>query len=686
MSRPNRFAAQGSTLFLATLLVGGPASAQAPAAATPVAAAATWTPELAMRYRSIQGTAISPDGALVVYGLREPLMEGEKSEYLTHLWVVRSDGTGLRQFTRGEKSAGSPAFSPDGKWLAFTSSRSGTGQVWVMAVDGGEAEQVTSAEAGVSGYAWSPDGSRIAYLMANPETAEEKAAKREKRDAQIVDTDFKFAHLYVLPLRPDTAGKRPAARLTEGEFHVTSFDWAPDGQVLVFAHQADPRINSARLSAHLSVVAATAGGAVRPLVTGAGIHTSPRFSPDGRQVAFVSTGNQPEPIGLGDVYVVDAAGGTPRRLADTPDRSASLLSWSADGRSVYVTESIRTQRHLMALPVAGGPPRQVTQGTGVFGGVVLSANKLHLAFTFESSSVPADVHVSPVDRFVMRKLTDVHAGVPRPRMGRTEVVSWPSPDGKFTIDGILTYPVDYRQGRQYPLLLNVHGGPAGVFSESFTGSGSIYMVQVLAQQGYAVLQPNPRGSSGYGKEFRYANFKDWGYGDMDDLMAGVDRTIAMGVAHPDSLVLAGWSYGGFMTSFAVTRTDRFKAASMGAGLPNLISMTMTTDIPDYLVGHMGDEFWNDFATYEKHSAMYRIGKVTTPTQVIHGERDLRVPFTQGQEFYTALRRRGVPTEFMVLPRTPHGPSEPKLLMQVTPRLLRWFDQHLGRSRQAAYLP
>jgi dipeptidyl aminopeptidase/acylaminoacyl peptidase len=204
------------------------------------------------------------------------------------------------------------------------------------------------------------------------------------------------------------------------------------------------------------------------------------------------------------------------------------------------------------------------------------------------------------------------------------------------------------------------------------------MLQTFAQQGYAVLRPNPRGSTGYGKEFRFANVKDWGYGDMDDLMAGVDHVIGMGVAHTDSLLLMGWSYGGYMTSFAVTRTDRFKAASMGAGLPNLVSMVTTTDIPDYLAGHMDGEFWNAYDTYEKHSAMYRIANVKTPTQVIHGANDLRVPFTQGQEFYVALQRRGVDTEMIVYPRTPHGPREPKLLMDVTGRILTWFDKHLGR--------
>ncbi len=166
-------------------------------------------------------------------------------------------------------------------------------------------------------------------------------------------------------------------------------------------------------------------------------------------------------------------------------------------------------------------------------------------------------------------------------------------------------------------------------------------------------------------------------------MSGVDKVIDMGVAHPDSLALMGWSYGGYMTSFIVTRTNRFKAASMGAGLPNLISMVSTTDIPNYLVAHMGSEFWDDYATYEKHSAIYRIKNVTTPTQVIHGARDLRVPFTQGQEFYVALSRRGVPTEMIVYPRTPHGPREPKFVMDVSQRIMKWFNTHLRKGVAAA---
>ena len=251
------------------------------------------------------------------------------------------------------------------------------------------------------------------------------------------------------------------------------------------------------------------------------------------------------------------------------------------------------------------------------------------------------------------------------------------------MEGLLTYPVGHEDGTRVPLVLNVHGGPSGVFTQSFTGSPSIYMIQYFAQEGFAVLRPNPRGSSGYGKEFRYANFMDWGFGDLSDLMAGVDEVIDMGVAHPDSLLLMGWSYGGYMTSFAVTQTDRFRAASMGAGLPNLVSMVTTTDIGDYLVGHLGDEYFNDYETYEKHSAIYQIKNVTTPTQVIHGAQDLRVPFTQGQEFYNSLMRLGVDTEMIVYPRTPHGPREPKFLMDVSERIVTWFEKYLRGPRPTA---
>ncbi|MDT8342601.1 MAG: S9 family peptidase [Longimicrobiales bacterium] len=667
---------------LALLLLGAGLAAPGPVFAQPQEEASpAWTPAFSMQFRGVGGTAISPDGRWVAFTVTDPLMEGEQSEYRTHVWVAAADGSGARQFTRGDESASNPSFSPDGTRLLFTSAREGRNQVWALPLAGGEAYRVTDAPEGVGSYALSPDGSHLAYTMTDPESEAWKEAKKEKRDVIVADTDFRNAHLYLGPFGDGLQAH--AHRVTEGDFTVTGWDWTPDGSAIVFAHQSDPRINTGRLDGDLMVVDVRAHDdegehtfPVRTLVAGAGVESSPRVSPDGRRVAYVSTGAQPEPVGLGDVWVVALAGGEPRRLHDTHDRSGGLLDWLPGGEAVLVLESIGTTRHLQRLPVDGGPPVPVTSGAGVVGGPDFAFDAGRMAFTWQTPDQPADVYVSPLDRWAPARITEVHAGIELPEMGRTELLTWRSQDGRFEIEGLLTYPVGYRPGERVPLVLNVHGGPAGVFSQSFTGSPSIYMIQTFAEQGYAVLRPNPRGSTGYGKEFRYANVRDWGFGDMDDLMAGVDHVIGMGVGDPDRLLLMGWSYGGYMTSFAVTRTDRFKAASMGAGLPNLVSMTTTTDIQDYLVGHMDAEFWEDYDVYERHSAIYRIANVTTPTQVIHGQNDLRVPFTQGQEFYRALRRRGVDTEMLILPRTPHGPREPKLLMEVTPRILAWFERYL----------
>ena len=652
----------------------------APADSGSDAAEDRWTPALSMRFLGVSGVAISPDGSQVAYVVREPLMEGEKSEYLSHIWVASSDGSRNAQFTRGESSASSPAFSPDGRWLAFTTARSGRNQIWVLPLSGGEARQVTDVEAAVGQFRWSPDGDGFAFVMRDPQTEEEEKATNEKRDVILVDQNFKYGHVYVVAFDPSATETSEATRLTEGDFHVTGFDWAPDGERIVFAHQADPRINTGRLSGDIAIVGAS-GGEVTQLVTGSGVESSPRWSPDGSLIAYASTGGQPEPVGLSDLYVVDPATGESRPLPETPNRSVSILGWSADSDEVFLNESLGTTRHVIAVPAAGGEIRQVTEGAGVVGGAALAAGPGTLALTWETSDEPREVHVTGIDAFAPRRLSAVNADAPRPPMGRTELLDWEAPDGT-PVEGLLTYPVGYEDGTSVPLILNVHGGPAGVFAQSFTGAPSIYMIQYFAQEGFAVLRPNPRGSTGYGKEFRYANFMDWGYGDLSDLLAGVDEVIEMGVAHPDSLLLMGWSYGGYMTSFAVTQTDRFRAASMGAGLPNLVSMVTTTDIGDYLVGHMGEEYFNDYETYEKHSAIYHISNVTTPTQVIHGAQDLRVPFTQGQEFFNSLRRLGVDTEMVVYPRTPHGPTEPKFLMDVSERILVWFNKYLRGERAA----
>ncbi|MCG6956001.1 MAG: S9 family peptidase [Gemmatimonadetes bacterium] len=666
-----------ASLLAATLALTSSASALPTPWAIPPAADTTWTPELAMAYKSVGSVAISADGSLVAYTVRHAEMDGKTSKYVSQVWVAKADGSSNRQYTYGEEGASSPAFSPDGTRLAFLARR-GDGaktQVWVLPLSGGEAWSTTGAPEGVGSFAWSPDGQRIAYTSQDTATTDEKRRKEEKRDEFFVDSLYHYSHLYVVTVG-ESEDHHPT-RLTSGHFQVRDFDWSPDGRSIVFSHQPDPRINTGQMQADISVVPST-GGDVRALVTRPGVDGSPRFSPDGRTVAFTSNGGRPEPVHLDDVWVVPAAGGAAKKLAETPDRAAGMIGWSPDGSAIWVAETVHTQGGIIVVPADGSPTKTMVPDAGTLGGVAMASKAARMAFTWQDPDTPADVYVSPTSAIERKQISDANADVPRPAMGRTELVSWKS--GAYTIEGLLTYPVGYRAGDKVPLVLNVHGGPAGVFTQSFTGGGSIYMIQVFAQHGYAVLRPNPRGSLGYGKEFRYANVDDWGGGDFRDLMTGVDKTLAMGVTVPDSLVEMGWSYGGYMTSWIVTHTNRFKAASMGAGLPDLVPMSMTTDIQDYLVAHMGGkEPWEDFKDYHAHSAMYSITNAKTPLQILHGEEDFRVPTEQGFEFYRALKRLGVPTQMVVFPRTPHGPREPKLLMDVTPHILDWFDQWLGRK-------
>jgi len=639
-----------------------------------------WTPEQMIGLETVSDPVLSPDGEYIAYEVRETLMEGEKSEFLTHVWVVKTDGSTNRQYTRGNKSATNPSFSPDGRYLAFLSNRNGEHrQVYQMYLDGGEAVQVTHAENGVNSYQWSPDGSRIAFTMTDPKTEEEKEREKEKRDVHLVDQEYRFNHLYVETVFEDPE-KNSVKQVTSGDMSVNSFDWSPDGRTIVFSHHPTPKIDDLFFNTDISLVPADSG-TVKELVTWEGADGSPHFSPNGQFVVFESQGGTPEPIGLSDVYRVPVEGGTPQPLAHTPDRNANIVDWAPGGKSLLVTEVRHTYTALYRLPVDGSPPTQVTPEDGVYSDFSISDNGSLLAFKFEQPETPENIYVSGLQSFKKRQLTDIYHDEQFPAMGRTELVRWKSEDG-LEIEGLLTYPVDYREGRRYPLILNVHGGPAGVYLQSFTGSGSIYPIQFFASRGFAVLRPNPRGSTGYGKSFRYDNYRDWGYGDYEDLMSGVDKVIEMGVAHPDSLVEMGWSYGGYMTSFIVTRTDRFKAVSMGAGLPNLISMVNTTDIPTYLAAHMGGYYWESEKLeeiYERHSAIYRLKEISTPVQVLHGVHDDRVPTSQGKEFYWALKKRGVPTELILYPRTPHGPREPKLIADVPHRILTWFNRYLDRD-------
>ena len=629
-----------------------------------------WSPDESMKIKSISQTDISNDGKRVAYVVREAIMERKKSEYISQIWVTNVDTKENTQYTFNSKSSNSPKFSPDGKKIAFLSSRSGKNQIWIINTLGGEPRKVTEEKKGVSSIQWSPDGKNISFLKSDDDTEEETKSKEDKTDVILVDKNFKYSHIYTYSFLEDTVHQ-----ITKGSFTVNNYNYSPDGKKIIFSHQEDTNINTGFINTDISIIDSN-GDNLKNLVIRPGLDSNPIFSGDGKKFAFISSGGNEEPIGLRDVHIYNLKDNTIVKLSNTPNRDSRIVSWTTDNKMLIISENIKTTSQLLLLPVNGDNYISwslINYNEGVITSVVKSKLSENIAFCYEKLDSPVEVYISNTKEPSFEKLSDIN-NFEYPKLSKTEIISWKSFDG-LEIEGILTYPKNYKKGTKYPIILQIHGGPAGVFSERFNGRPGIYMTEYFSEKGYVTIKPNPRGSTGYGKDFRYANYKDWGFGDYEDVVSGVDKVIEMGIGDPNKQFVMGWSYGGYLTSFIVTKTNRFIAASMGAGLPNLISMVTTTDIQDYLVGHMGSEFWEDYETYEKHSAIYQIKNTKTPTQIIHGANDLRVPFTQGQEFYRALDRLGVDTEMIVYPRTPHGPREPKFLKDVSDRILTWFEKY-----------
>lgn len=629
-----------------------------------------WTPNESMKIKSISQTDISHDGKYAAYVVREAIMEEKKSEYLNQIWVTNLDTKENYQYTYNLKSSMSPKFSPDGKKIAFLSSRSGKNQIWIMNTHGGEARKLTNEKKGVRSIKWSPDGKKISFLKNDNDTEEEKKSKENKTDVILVDKNFKYSHIYTYNLDEDSV-----FQITNGNFSVNNFDYSPDGKKIIFSHQEDTNINTGFINTDISIIESN-GKNIKFLIQRPGLDSNPIFSGDGNKFAFISSGGKQESIGLRDVYIYNLKSDEIKKLSNTPNRDSNIISWTSDDKNLIISESINTTSQILLLPANGEQFISWSSKKykeGVITSIVKSKKSDKIILCYEKLDSPVELYITNSNYPSFTKLTDIN-DFDFPKLSKTEIITWNSSDG-MEIEGILTYPKNYKKGMRYPVILQIHGGPAGVFSQRFNGRPGIYMTEYFSEKGYVTIKPNPRGSTGYGKDFRYANYKDWGYGDYEDVVSGVDKVIEMGIGDPNNQFVMGWSYGGYLTSFIVTKTNRFKAASMGAGLPNLISMVTTTDIQDYLVAHMGSEFWNDYETYEKHSAIYQIKNTTTPTQIIHGANDLRVPFTQGQEFYRALDRLGVDTEMVVYPRTPHGPREPKFLMDVSDRILTWFEKY-----------
>lgn len=630
-----------------------------------------WTPEATLKLKPITAVRVSPDGRRAVFTVGDVVMTDDQSERRNQIWLANVDGSDAYQATHADCASENPQWSPDGNFIAFVSKRGEYRQLFVLRTTGGEAEAITDGTTEVADFRWSPDSQSIAILAPSQPPDGEKR-KKAKDDWSWKDEDPKNNQVHLVSLTKNTDGQRPLRLLVGIERHVVSVNWSPDGKQIVFDHQASP-VADDWVTSKISLVDIETGE-IRGVSAGSGAQTRPLFSPQGDQIACIVTDDPARWYFRADIWIVPLDGNPPRALAATPEESPTLVGWSANGDLLYFSEPWRTTTRLYAVSLSDDACSELLS-SGVYAEFNLNATGAWLGYTYQDMTTPVEAYATPLPELQPHKISTVHAEVSTERLPRAELLRWKATDG-MEIEGILSLPADYKHDRRIPLLLVIHGGPTGVFVEQFLGNSYVYPTAVFAEKGWAVLRCNPRGSSGYGAAFRAANLRDWGGADYDDLMCGVDAVIASGIADPDRLGVMGWSYGGFMTSWILTQTNRFKAASIGAPVTNLMSFNGTADIPSFIPDYFDAEFWDEPEVYHKHSPMFHVKNVSTPALIQHGEADIRVPIAQGYEYFSALKRRGVETRMIVFPRQPHGLIEPRMVLKAMETNVEWFEERL----------
>lgn len=656
-----------------------------------------------LQVRVAASPVLSPDGTKVLYTVRgwEPASEREKDrlEARTRIWMVPADGSApARQITYGERGDTQPQWSPDGRFISFVSARGAASgengapkaQVYVMRADGGEGQKLTDAKEGVTSYAWSPDSTRIAYLTMDPRTEDEEGAIKRRDDERVFEGDFRYTHAWVVDVGAGGAGgeRTSARRLTRGTEYTLSGipSWAPDGKRFVIGAGATPMLRDNRRDVYIvDVEAATA----EKISTNFGNDGAPRWSPDGTTIAWtsepysgppVADGTAPSVITQSRLMLYNVAAKTIRDVSSPSfDTDAGAPQWTAEGNRVVFLAGKRAYTEAFAYDLTSGRYTQLS-ARRTLQASSLSKDGRTIVVAMDAPDAATEIYATDPRFSEFRKLTDTNPQIRELSLGQTEVVTWKSTDG-VEVEGVLLKPVGYEAGKRYPMLVVAHGGPSGAYVNN-NRLGGLEGGQVWAGKGWAVFYPNPRGSTNYGEKFLRANINDWGGGDYRDIMSGVDALVARGIADPDRLAHIGWSYGGYMTAWVITQTTRFKAAMVGAGLTNMWSMYGTNDIPSALIAYFGGiPNEKTLPLYLAKSAMSHVDKVTTPTLILHGGNDERVPVGQAQELYRALKDRGKPTELVFYPREGHGIQEYYHQKDRLNRIYDWVAKHtLGEGR------
>jgi len=538
---------------------------------------------------------------------------------------------------------------------------------------------VTSAPEGVSGYEWSPDGSRIAYLTRDPMPADEARQRQDKSFVIRADAPDR-------PVRLVAQGHGPVSKtLTPPTHYVDGFAWSPDGREI--AYSAAPRSGfSAPYETRIYAVDSN-GGTPRTIVDRVGMNTGPKYSPDGKSIAFISTGGRADIMASRSLTVAASTSGSAPRVFSMDDAWVNDYVWAADSRTLFTWANDGTfargehmfEQPIVRVSIADGKAERLSSGPTVAFSLGISADGKRIAYKSVDARTMGDVVVMDVDSRRVTKLTEVNPEITDFALGTLKPVSWKSFDG-MDIWGLLLTPSEAQAGRRLPLLVYVHGGPGGGFTYGLfpqfmhiVSQVDPYPTTTFASRGFAVLFPMPRGGAGYGEAGQRAIVNAWGDADYKDIMSGVDKLVADGVADPDRLGVMGASYGGYMTNWIVTQTGRFKAASAGASLSDLADEYYLSEGGQFMVDYFKRP-WENAASYAAHSPLTHAAKVTTPLLIQHGEVDPRVPISNAWKFYRALKAMDKTVELEIYPRGGHVLREPTQQREQMRRNLEWFTR------------
>ena len=613
--------------------------------------------------------AISPDGRSVAYTVREA--NWDEDRYDTQIWIADARTGERRQLTTAPKSSTAPAWSPDGRHLAFASDRAERRQLYVIDPSGGEAQVLTTGAEGVGAFRWSPDGQSIAYAMIDPAPDSLKTREKTYGLFDVVGQEHRMTHLYVLDVRT-----KASRRLTHGDFTVGSFDWSPDGTHIAFDH----RINSDNANsgtADISVVT-VADGTVRALVTQDGPDTAPVWSPDGTRIVFETKMANPSFFYTNTMLAsIPAAGGPIDNLTAAFDEDASVVAWKPTG--ILFSAAQRTSSYLFRLDPATKRVVRMLPAEGATGsGFSMSAAGDAVAYVKSAPGLFTELYVAGPDGSLEKTLTSFHDQTSSWPASTQELVEWKSQDGA-AVEGVLHKPADFVAGRRYPLLVVIHGGPTGISRPAPYTSRSTYPIDVWLGKGVLVLEPNYRGSAGYGGAFRAFNVRNLGIGDAWDVLSGIDALVDRGLVDGTRLGVMGWSQGGYISAFLSTHDSaRFKAISVGAGISDWMTYYVSTDITPFTPQYLQATPWDDPDIYRKTSPITYIKGAKTPTLIQHGATDQRVPPPDAFELYRGLLDQHVPTKLIVyrgFDGVGHGPSKPKSSRAVMQHNVEWFDQY-----------